>query len=62
MSLEEFRLKITRKKVNPAYKMLFSEKKNLKIEPFLAFKGEISEFSLFIIWKAIKNNLTDAMY
>jgi hypothetical protein len=53
---------LNRKKVNnPAYKMLFVENKNLKIEPFLAFKGDISEFSLFVILKALKMNLTDAM-
>ena len=40
--------------------MVFTDK-NLKIEPFLAFKGDISEFSLFIILKSLKNKVTDAM-
>jgi len=40
--------------------MLFSDK-NLKIEPFLAFKGDISEFSLFIILKSLKIKISDAV-
>lgn len=44
----------------PTYKMMFTDK-NLKIEPFLAFKGDILEFSLFIILKALNMKINDAM-
>lgn len=35
--------------------------KSLKIEPFLAFKGDIFEFASFIILKALKMKIADAM-
>lgn len=50
-----------RKKTLPAYKFLFNEK-NLKIAPFLAFKGDLTEFSLFIVLKALQMKLSDALY